>query len=322
MGSILLQRDPVQGCNHKVRILRERKVKERIRTFRIKRLAAWAGDLDTDPQAPEPKDDERFRAALKDCERFRAARFFQDDFVPMFDLRNSKTWKFVFAWYLDRRVRDPAASKKVSMAQSPSRFLPLLEQQRDEKTGEIRYHGHGQQCQDHASHNIVDPCTRFFDHEALNRVIQTTRGLKNPNNEEELLAAIDHLLSEQPACRQIDEHTPYFKEVREGVQKQAADGLGWSLEEVRQQMGYTQERGAEKVETCAIVRWATTSKAADWQATWRIAYAFGLLRIGGIALEEKTEVDAAVSLFSYAGYQTEKFAGLMLEKKCLNLLSF
>lgn len=42
----------------------------------------------------------------------------------------------------------------------------------------------------------------------------------------------------------------------------------------------------------------------------------------GIALEEKTEVDAAVSLFSYAGYQTEKFAGLMLEKKCLNLLSF
>ena len=322
VGSILLQRDPVQECNHKVRILRERKVKERIRTFRIKRLAAWAGDLDTDPQAPEPKDDERFRAALKDCERFRAASFFQDDFVPMFDLRNSKTWKFVFAWYLDRRVRDPAASKKVSMAQSPSRFLPLLEQQRDEKTGEIRYHGHGQQCQDHASHNIVDPCTRFFDHEALNRVIQTTRGLKNPNNEEELLAAIDHLLSEQPACRQIDEHTPYFKEVREGVQKQAADGLGWSLEEVRQQMGYTQERGAEKVETCAIVRWATTSKAADWQATWRIAYAFGLLRIGGIALEEKTEVDAAVSLFSYAGYQTEKFAGLMLEKKVLESFEF
>ena len=94
VGSILLQRDPVQECNHKVRMLRERKVKERIRTFRIKRLAAWAGDLDTDPQAPEPKDDERFRAALKDCERFRAARFFQDDFVPMFDLRNSKTWKF------------------------------------------------------------------------------------------------------------------------------------------------------------------------------------------------------------------------------------
>ena len=84
-------------------------------------------------------------------------------------------------------------------------------------------------------------------------------------------------------------------------------------------MGYTQERGAEKVETCAIVRWATTSKAADWQATWRIAYAFGLLRIGGIALEEKTEVDAAVSLFSYAGYQTEKFAGLMLEKTCVRI---
>ena len=137
------------------------------------------------------------------------------------------------------------------------------------------------------------------------------------------MAAIDHLFSDQPACRaKIDEKTPYFKQVREGIAEQAAAGLGWSLEEVRQQMGYTEERGAEKTETCAIVRWATTTKAADWQATWRIAYAFGLLRIGGIALEEQMEVDAAVSLFSYAGYQTEKFEELMLEKKVAESFEF
>ncbi len=139
------------------------------------------------------------------------------------------------------------------------------------------------------------------------------------------MAAIDHLFSDQPACRaKIDEKNPYFKQVREGIAEQAAAGLGWSLEEVRQQMGYTEERGAEKTETFAIIRWVTTqaAKAADWQATLRIAYAFGLLRIGGIALEEQMEVDAAVSLFSYAGYQTEKFEDLMLEKKVAESFEF
>ncbi len=70
-----------------------------------------------------------------------------------------------------------------------------------------------------------------------------------------------------------------------------------SLEEAKQQMGYTEERGAQKTDTCAIVRWATTTKAADWKATWHIAYPFGLLRIGGIALDEQIEVDSAVPLF-------------------------
>jgi hypothetical protein len=126
--SILRQRDPVPACNPKVKMLRERKVKERIQTFRIKRLVALAEELDTDRQEPESENGEpkEQRAQKAKIERYRAARFFQDDFVPMFDLRHSKTWKFVFVGYFDRRVRDKPAASKVSMAQSPSRFLPLF----------------------------------------------------------------------------------------------------------------------------------------------------------------------------------------------------
>ena len=122
------------------------------------------------------------------------------------------------------------------------------------------------QCKDHASHKILNPCIQFLDHEVLDRVIQTARCFKRQYNEQEIMAAIDHLLSGQPTCREkIDAKTPYFKEVRARVTVQAPAELGWSLEEVRQQIGYTEERGAEK--TCAIVCWATTTKAIDWQST-------------------------------------------------------
>jgi hypothetical protein len=105
---ILCQRDPVPACNPNVKMLRERKVKERIRTFRIKRLAAWAEELDADEpeeQMEELDADEPEKQMAQKVERYRAARFFQDDFVPMFDLRHSKTWEFVFVGYFDRRVR-------------------------------------------------------------------------------------------------------------------------------------------------------------------------------------------------------------------------
>ena len=51
----MLQRDLVQAYNPKVKIWRERKAKERCRMFHIERLAAWAEDLDTNPQEPEPE---------------------------------------------------------------------------------------------------------------------------------------------------------------------------------------------------------------------------------------------------------------------------
>ncbi len=39
------------------------------------------------------------------------------------------------------------------------------------------------------------------------------------------------------------------------------------------------------------------------------------MRIGGIAFDQQTEEDAAVSLFSYDGFRSELFQSLMLEKK-------
>jgi hypothetical protein len=239
----------------------------------------------------------------------------RDGYCPAFGLLSMGVWRFIFH-FTDQRIRMllPSAAKS-SASESPSRFLPLIEQKLDNETGEVHYHGHGQQCQNHAANNILDPCVRFLDHELLTRIIQGARCLKNIFIEDELMAAIDHLFSNRPSCREIDKHTDFFKRAKEGIASQAAAGRGVSLEEATKQMGYTEERGAQKTDTCAIVRWATTTKAADWQATWRIGYAFGLLRIGGIALDEQTEVDAAVSIFSHDGFLSDKFADLMLERK-------
>ena len=76
------------------------------------------------------------------------------------------------------------------------------------------------------------------------------------------------------------------------------------------------------MDTCAIVRWSTTTKAADGLATkWR-GYAFGLLRIGAIALDAKTEVEAAISIFSHAGFRSELFQDLRLENKVAESFEF
>jgi hypothetical protein len=148
-------------------------------------------------------------------------------------------WLFIFH-FTDQRIRMllPSAAKS-SASESPSRFLSLIEQKLDNETGEVHYHGHGQQCQNHAANNILDPCVRFLDHELLTRIIQAARCLKNIFNEDELRAAIDHLLSNRSACREIDKHADFFKRVREGIASQAAVGRGVSLEEAKKQMGYT-----------------------------------------------------------------------------------
>jgi hypothetical protein len=330
-------RDLGQGLTNlaeTLRILRARKVNLRICTFRIQSLAAWAQDLAAEKKKKTTKNvkanetnkrrDKLSKAHAvrqlklqRRCSQATGNTFLEDDLehCPAFDLLSTDVWRFIFK-FVDLRIRIllPAAAK-VSMQESPSRFLPLVEQRRDKNTGEVHYHGHAQQCQNHAANNILDPCVRFLDHEILMKIIQGARCLKNIFIEDELMAAIDHLLSNQPACRDIDKHTDFFKRVREAVALQAVAGRGMSLEEVKQQMGYTEERGAQKTDTCAIVRWSTTTKAADWQATWRIGYAFGLLRIGGIAFDQQTEVDAAVSLFSYDGFRSDMFADLMLERK-------
>jgi hypothetical protein len=196
------------------------------------------------------------------------------------------------------------------MVESASRFFPLYDQRNS--NGKLRYHGHGQQCWHHALHNILDACIRFLDPEFLNRVIQTVRSAKNFYNEAELMDAIDHLFSELPEFRRIDESTDFFKHVREGIAKQALAGNGVSLEDAKREMGYTEKKGAETAETCAKVRWATTGKAAAWLAIMRLGYAFGFLRIGGIALNVQVEVDAAVAIFSHDGFLSDNFQDLML----------
>jgi hypothetical protein len=80
-------------------------------------------------------------------------------------------------------------------------------------------------------------------------------------------------------------------------------------------MGYTEEKGAETAETCAIVRWSTTTKAGDWMASQHLGYAAGFLRVGAVTLDPKDEVAAIVAVFSKDGFQSKKFPNLMIEKK-------
>ena len=53
------------------------------------------------------------------------------------------------------------------------------------------------------------------------------------------MAAIDHLFSERPEIRKIDDSTNLFREVREAIAAQALAGQGLSLEEAKPEMGYT-----------------------------------------------------------------------------------
>ena len=53
------------------------------------------------------------------------------------------------------------------------------------------------------------------------------------------MAAIDHLFSERPEIRKIDDSTNLFREVREAIAAQAPAGQGLSLEEAKTEMGYT-----------------------------------------------------------------------------------
>jgi hypothetical protein len=233
-----------------LRVSRACKVNFRIRTFRFKSLAAWAKDLTSGKkkkgnQIVAGNETNVSQGKLSKANTVKQLKLVDDSgHCPAFDLQSKDVWLVIFK-FVDVRIRIllPAAVK-VSMPESPSRFLPLIEQRRDEGTGEIRYHGHAQQCQNHAANNILDPCIRFLDHEILDKIIQGARCLKNIFNEEELMAAIDHLFSNDPACREIDKHTDFFKNVREAIASQAAAGRGMSLEEVKQQMGYTDEREA------------------------------------------------------------------------------
>jgi hypothetical protein len=53
------------------------------------------------------------------------------------------------------------------------------------------------------------------------------------------MAAIDHLFSERPEIRKIDDSTNLFRDVREAIAAQALAGQGLSLEEAKTEMGYT-----------------------------------------------------------------------------------
>jgi len=230
------------------------------------------------------------------------------------DLKKFQSFHVFKEKLLLRVRRDPSNDKVVSMPQSASRFFPLYDQ-RPDPGGELRYNGHGQQCSNHAANNITDPCTRHLDHELLDKLIQAIRCAKSMFNEDELMVAIDHLLNERPEFRRIDEFNEFYRLAREGITAQALAGKGLSLPEARKEMGYTDEKGAQRAETCAVVRWSTTTKAADWMASQKLGYAAGFLIIGAVALDPKDEVAAVVAVFSFKGFRALDFPKLMVEKK-------
>ena len=216
--------------------------------------------------------------------------------------------------------RDPSNDKVISMPESALRFFPLFDQR--EPNGEIRFNAHAQQCLNHAINNMLDPCLVLLDLEHLNRIVQLVKCLKSQFVEDELLTAMNQFFGDRPADREIDNSTDFFKKARKGVEDQALAGKGITLDQAKLEIGWNDKIGAEKAETCAIVRWSTTTKSGDWTATWRRAYAVGFLRTSAVALDPKDEVKAVVSVFSHEGFRSENFQDLMLEKKVAESFEF
>jgi hypothetical protein len=156
----------------------------------------------------------------------------------------------------------------------------------------------GQQCIKHALNNMTAPCTKDLDREFLNRVIQAVKCAKSMYNENEHIDAINFFFSELPEYKQINEKTDFYRLVREGIAPQALAGNGLSLDEARKENGFTDEKGAETAETCVMVRWSTTTKAADWLALHRLDYAADFFIIAAVALLRKDEMAAVVAVFS------------------------
>ncbi len=95
----------------------------------------------------------------------------------------------------------------------------------------------------HAANNITDPCTRYLDHEFLNRIIQAVKCAKSIYNKDELRTAIDQLFSDLPEIRKIDDSTEFFRLVREGIAVQALAGQGLSLDEAKRRRVILIRRG-------------------------------------------------------------------------------
>ena len=119
----------------------------------------------------------------------------------------------------------------------------------------------------------------MLDLELLNRIVQSIKCFKSMFNEDELLTAINQFFGDRPADREIDNSTDFFIKARKGVEDQALAGKGITIDQAKLEIGWNDKIGAEKAETCAIVRWSTTTKAADWLASHRLDYAAGFLII-------------------------------------------
>ena len=257
-------------------------------------------------------------------------------------------WKRMF-----ERQRGPLSNAEavVSMHQNPARFWPCKDQRVNvlgpespaaqsapagnspqgpagaaatadpgptQAATKLCHTGHVQQCGYHSQHNSVEDFFKFLDIELFSKVISTVKALKNHFIGPELIVAINFLLSDDPKVREgIDSKTEFFKKAREGIEAQAARSEGISLKEARAEIGFIDgaDFSAESAETCAIVRWATVCKSAAWLCVWRRAVAFGLLRIGGIGLNDSVELDAVISIFSHDGFVSSKHPDLFLENK-------
>ena len=243
------------------------------------------------------------------------------------------------------QLEGASAGTMVSMQQNPARFWPCRDQrcsvssgdppadEEGEPTGavadspppELCYVGHAQQCGYHSGHNSLNDFFRLLDPEFLNRVVSTTKTVKNPFVEPEMIEAINHLFSDDPTLRKrIDHDTDFFKLVREGIEAQAARGQGISLKEAKEEMGcdIDEDFSAETADTCAIVRWATVAKSATWLMRWRRAVAFGLLRVSGLGLTENDEIVAAIAVFSHEGFVSEMHQNVQLEPKVSEAFEF
>jgi hypothetical protein len=168
-------------------------------------------------------------------------------------------------------------------------------------------------CFQHRLHNFGKHLTKSLDAECTTSLGIVAHAVHNIDLGIGLRDAIEILLN--PALADND-HSDFFKMLRDAVSKQCAERKGPSIEEAIKWSGITIGPGGGlqlEIDKPNEARWIAFFKLAHDLSRADDLLAIGLLRAKAVAEEEETEVKAAASFLSYGGFVSEEHPGLIMD---------
>jgi hypothetical protein len=194
----------------------------------------------------------------------------------------------------------------VSMKQNPARYWPCVdtcstcEPQRKE-TG-VACH-----CSNHRLHNMSKRFFRSCDVEFMDSVHSFATAMHNPELGDRVL---DHLgLFLRPWENALSD---YHKQVMEGVVEQHQKGEGVDVQDIVEECGGDAQKAVQATNPC---RWGSGMVVCVALSEREDLFAAGVLRQKAVGKTDKAEVDAAVAIFSYKGWDSADHNDVVLDKE-------